>query len=582
MIDSKIIDEIREKSDIVSIVSDYVALRKRGRNYLALCPFHSEKTPSFTVSQEKQLYHCFGCGEGGNAISFMMKIDNLSFQEAVKHLADKAGVACEISGGAPSKERSANQLLYEINLAAGEFFRAQLPKSDTAVEYVKKRGLDKEALASSGIGYSLESWDALYRHLTSKGYLPKDIEKAGLIIPRDGTSSFYDRFRNRLMIPVRDIKGRTVGFGARSLDGSDPKYLNSPDSPVYNKGNILYGLDKAKDAIKENDSVLIVEGYMDQIACFNNGFRNTVASSGTALTVNHAKVLQRSTANFILVFDSDTAGSLATERSIELLGQIGIYPKIAPLSGGKDPDEIIKKEGKEKFAALIGSAVPWMKYKIGKITGRHNIKEAEGKSKALKEAAPVLARETDAVIQKEYIKSLAAALNIDSDTVTAEVKRLGYFRKNPFSGRSEPIKKPSSGTPKAEKAVIRLSAEDWKLRKIASAELSPSDFLDDSNRSIFLIIASAEETLDASRIVDLIEDDGAKARFSEIMLDEGEPENREKAMSDCIGAIKSNRVKVKLEEIRAQIRAAEEKQDLGALEALQSEYKKYHAEIRAI
>ena len=582
MIAENIVNEIREKADIVSIVSDYVALKKRGRNYLALCPFHSEKTPSFTVSQEKQLFHCFGCGEGGNVISFVMKIDNLSFREAVKHLADKVGIACDIpASGSSGEKASQNQVLFDINRVAAEFFASQLKGSPTATDYLAKRGLEKAAVEEFGLGYSLESWDGLYRHLTGKGFLPRDIEKAGLAIPREGTSTYYDRFRNRLMIPVKDIKGRTVAFGARSLDGSDPKYLNSPESPVYNKSAILYGLDKAKDRIKKDDSVLIVEGYMDQITCFSSGFSNTVASSGTSLTINHAKVLQRFTSNFILVFDSDAAGSLATERSIELLGQIGIYPRIAPLSGGKDPDEIIRKDGKNKFASFISSAVPWMKYKLDRILSRHSIKEAEGKSKAVKEAAAVLAKETDAVIQKEYIKYLAALLNLDTDTVTSEVKRLGYFRRNFSPGSSGTLKKPVSGILSAEKTVIRLAAEDAGLRGTAVNELKAEDFSDESNRAIFDAVASSGTGDPLPVIVDRLDDQSVKARFSEIMLDESETEDREKAMADCIGVIRSGRVRGKMEELRTRIRSAEEAHDLVTLSALQQEYQKYHGEIRA-
>ena len=584
MIENTTIDEIRSRADIVTVVSDYVALKKRGKNYLGLCPFHSEKTASFTVSQEKQLFHCFGCSEGGNVFSFIMKMEKVPFAESAKILADKLGITLKEGERASGRETSSNQKLTEILEFAVKFYEKQLPRSESAVAYITKRGLSKETLSAFRIGYSPESWDSLYRYLVIEGFLPKDIEKAGLIIPREGNTSYYDRFRNRLMIPIFDHKGKPIAFGARSLDGSEPKYINSPESPLYNKGSVLYGLDLSKEHIREQDSVLIMEGYMDVISAYSAGFRNVVASSGTALTAAHAKLLQRLTANFVLVFDSDAAGSQATERSISLLGDIAIYPKIAELSGGKDPDEIIRKEGPERFASLLGSAVPWLKYRIEKISGKYDLKEVEGKAKALKESAAVIAKEKDPVIRDGYIKLLSLMLNIDTESVSSEVKRLGYYGRSAPTGRREPINKPLSKLIKAEMALIKLAVEDPDSRRLITGELNSGDFADAGTRQIFEMIAALPPVIEgnvAPAIIDSLADEGAKKLFSSIMFDESELEDRDRALSDCINVIKMNKLKDRLDGLRTRIFEAEKKADTDTLSSLQGEYKKCHEEMRA-
>mgnify|MGYP000898293788 FL=1 len=576
------IEELRQKADIVEVASDYMALKKRGKNHLALCPFHSEKTPSFTVSQEKQLFHCFGCGEGGNVFSFLMKIENISFWEAAKILADKYSVDLNIPDFKPGQDFSRKKLLFDITAEAADFFCRQLSGSKTASDYISSRGLKEKAVSFFRIGYSPEGWDGLYRHLLSKGFMPKDIEAAGLILPRaDRENSYYDRFRNRLMIPVFDIKGNIAGFGARSLDGAEPKYLNSPDSPVYNKSNILYGLNFSKEEIKKQDSVLIVEGYMDLIACFSAGIKNAAASSGTALTSSHAKTLQRLTDNFYLVFDGDNAGSLATERSISLLKELDIYPKVVLLKGGKDPDEIIKKEGPDGFRDLIANAIPWIEYKIRRAISRHNTKEAEGKSKALKECALILSAEKDAVIRKEYARSVASKLGIDAETVVSEIKR-GAFYSGSVS-RSSALKKPEPKHLAAEKMILKFASEDKDSLDIIKKDLAPDDFSDDNFRAIFGMLLSVADSApdDMTATVAQRLDEATGKVFSGLMLEEFEFDNREKAMEDCVNVLKARRITKKMSDLRDRIGEAEKRSDFQAISALQEEYKKYHGEMRA-
>lgn len=575
------IEEIRQKADIVDVVSDYVALKKRGKNHLALCPFHSEKTPSFTVSQDKQLFHCFGCGEGGNVFSFLMKIENISFWEAAKVLADKYSVLLDIPDLKPGQDASKKRLFFDITSTAADFFAAQIPLSKTASDYVKTRGLSGDSIAFFKLGFAPEGWDNLYRHLLSKGFMPKDIEAAGLILPRaDRENSYYDRFRNRLMIPVFDIKGNVAGFGARSLDGAEPKYLNSPDSPIYNKSNILYGLNFSKEEIKKQDSVLIVEGYMDLIACFSTGVKNVAASSGTALTSSHAKTLQRLTNNFSLVFDSDKAGSMATDRTISLLREIEIYPKVVTLEGGKDPDEVIRKQGPEKFRKLAENAVPWLRYRIDAAIGRHNIKEAEGKAKAVKETAQILSAEKDPVLRKEYSKLAASRLGVDTEAIETQIRRESFY--NGYPSRSGQIKSPSPKGRTAEKMLIKFASESGEALSKIKSTLAPEDFSDNKFRAVFsaLLSYNGGGPDSAASIVEELDEETRKS-FAGIMLEDFEFDNREKAMEDCIKVLKAGRIKDRMQKLRVKISDAETRSDLSDVLRLQEEYKKCHDEIRA-
>ncbi len=581
MIKDSILDEIRNKADIVSVVGDYVALRKRGRNYLALCPFHSEKTPSFTVSQEKQLFHCFGCGEGGNVFTFVMKHENVSFVEAAKILADKLGIAFDAPVAGHGQVPSETQKLYDILEEAAKFYEHELRRSASAVDYAKKRGLTKNAVISFRIGYSPEGWDGLYKHLAGKGFHPKDIERAGLIIPREGQSTYYDRFRNRLMFTITDIKGRPIGFGARSMDGSEPKYLNSPDSPVYNKSNVLFGLYQAKEAVRAKKQALIMEGYMDVVASHTAGFENSVASSGTSLTINQMKALQRLTSEFVLVFDADSAGSAASDKSIDMLREIGIYPKVALLHGGKDPDEVIKNKGKEHFASLIADAVPWLRFKLEKAVSAVNLNEVESRAKAARDCAAILALVSDHVIRNEYAKTFAGRLNVDQETLLAEIKRHSYYGRNRTGRRDEPIKKPDSKVAKAERTVIRLSLESKEALDRTLSEISADDLTDDVRKRIFSAMAGlTEDDFVNSAVFDRMEDEEAQRALSEIIIDDTDILDKEKTLQDCINVIKGNMLARKSLELRRRISEAEKNNDLAALAELQKEYKQHHEQIR--
>jgi len=316
MVSENIIEEIRNKTDIVSVVSEYVQLKKRGKNYLGLCPFHSEKTASFTVSPEKQIFHCFGCHEGGNVFTFLMKIENISFGEALAELGSKSGVTLPKPEKASAAKNEQDQI-YPVMQIAAKFFEANLlVPGNLAIEYLSARGIATKTCQMYALGYSLPEWDALFKHLIAKGVSPLLMEKCGLVLPREGqTNSYYDRFRNRLMIPIRDQRGRIIAFGGRSIGSDEPKYLNSPETPLFEKGRELYGLFQAQKAIRAGQQVLVVEGYMDVVALAQHGVEYAVATLGTATTPYHVQKLLRLAEHIVFCFDGDKAGQRAAWRA---------------------------------------------------------------------------------------------------------------------------------------------------------------------------------------------------------------------------------------------------------------------------
>ncbi|MFA6431853.1 MAG: DNA primase, partial [Candidatus Margulisiibacteriota bacterium] len=455
LIPAEKIEEIRNKADIVNIISEYVPIKKRGRNYLGLCPFHSEKTASFTVSPEKQLFHCFGCGEGGNSITFLMKIENFSFAEAVKELGSKVGIAVE-HDEKEGQSRGEKEKLLEVMLLAFKFYRSCLDDKDgeKAREYIRQREISKDVAGLFGIGSAPNSWDALFNFLFSRGVSQTLMEKAGLVIPKEGGSGCFDRFRGRLMFPVMDIRGNVVAFSGRSLDNNDPKYLNSPDSAIYHKGEILFGLNFAKDEMKKEKTGILVEGNIDLVTLHQAGIKNSVAPLGTALTPTHAKVLARFIETAVLAFDSDVAGVNATDRSAAILNEAGIRTKVAVFEGAKDPDEFIKKEGAEKFREIINSALPFIEFKIRNMAKKVDLKNIESRSKLIKDYGKLLLLEKDPFIQQEYAKLAALITGSEAENILADIRKESYYKGIGSRKLRQTTEKPQSKILEAEKNLI--------------------------------------------------------------------------------------------------------------------------------
>jgi len=581
MIPSQIIEEIRNKADIVKVVSEYVKIRKRGKNYLGLCPFHSEKDPSFTVSPEKQLFHCFGCNEGGNVFAFIMKMENIGFAEAVEELGAKLGISVpKASGKGPSKTEK--DKYYQVVLLAAKYYKSCLEEEQgkAARDYLKKRGITDKTRNAFGLGYAPPGWDNLFKHLISRGVAPALTERSGLALPREGKSGYYDRLRNRLIFPIFDQRSRVVAFGGRGLGDEEPKYLNSPDTLIYRKGETVYGLNFSKESIKQSKTAVLVEGNFDLITPFQAGITNIAATMGTALTVFQCKLLSRYADTIVLAFDADSAGGVAAERSVELLKGQGLRVKVAELSGGKDPDEIVSKQGAEALKKILSSALPFLEFKIRRILSRHDLREIEGRSRALREIASVLSQEKDDFVQREYAKLSASQLKTDADTVLAEVRRNQHYRSSRGDVLRRTTRKPSSKIAEAEKNLIGLAAQDREILNLMKEQMTVEEFSLPEAKAVaeMLFAADLEGAEEISHfLLENLPDENAKKFLSRVLFSEhlAQKEKKLDIFNDCVDVIKKERGKNKVEELKLEIKEAEKagetKKVAELLSALKSE-----------
>lgn len=405
-----IADIVLQNCDIVSVISRYTPLKKAGRNHKALCPLHGEKTPSFVVSEEKQVFHCFGCGAGGSAIQFIMQMEKLEFIEAVELLAEQCGLDLapyQTKQSSPGAGRELQQL-QEVVRAAAVYYLRQLQRTpNPGNSYLTGRGLSEALIREFGLGFAPEGWDNLLKHLQSQGCDLKLMEKAGLIVARDNRTGHYDRFRNRVMFPIQDARGKVIGFGGRVMDDSTPKYLNSPESPLFDKGKTLYGFHIARKHTDESGGLILVEGYMDVVSLHQHGIRNVSATLGTAMTPQHAAVVRRTCSEVVLAYDSDNAGVKATLRGLEILEEAGLRARVLELEGFKDPDEFIKARGAEAFRDRVKNAVPGTGFILKQIAGRYNLESGYDQLRYLDEAMNVLRRLKNTVERETYIHELS-------------------------------------------------------------------------------------------------------------------------------------------------------------------------------
>lgn len=565
MIPPEVIDDIRNRSDIVSVISEYVALKKRGRNYLGLCPFHSEKTASFTVSAEKQMFHCFGCGEGGNIFSFLMKIENIGFAEAVAELGEKLGIKVgkPLTGSgvaAPEKEK-----LYSVMLLAARFFRAAFESGSgkPARDYLEGRGVKAEAAKTFGLGFAPAAWDDLFKHLIARGAAPELIERAGLTLPRENRDGYYDRFRNRLIFPVCDSRGRVVAFSGRALDNSEPKYLNSPDTPVYRKGDTIFGLNLAKERIKKEKFAVLVEGNLDTVTVHQAGILNVAAPLGTALTAAQCKLLARSADTIVLAFDADAAGEAAAERSAEIIRAQGMKVKVVSFTGAKDPDELIRKSGAESFKAAIDQALPYLEFKLRRLISKFNLNDIEARGQALKEAARLLSAEKDGFTQAEYAKLAAGLLKVDSEALQAEIKRQGYYGGGAEKNLRRVTEKPGSRRAAAERKLIALAVDSPGTLRTIKQELAEGDFHTPEAAAVARVLFGAELAGDGNfsqSVLDKLTDEAVRNYLTGAVLSE-HLEKPGEVMRDCIAVIRSESARNRVNDLKEALRAAEQTGD---------------------
>ena len=460
----ELIEEIKNSNDIVDVISQYVNLKRSGRNFFGLCPFHKEKSPSFSVSPDKQIFHCFGCGAGGNVIHFISKIENADFKEAIGILANRAGIELPtLNNYEDNKTALLKSKVYEINQIAAEFYHQNLykPMSKIGQEYIKKRKLDNRTLKSFLIGYS-GNFDELYRILKQKGFTEEEILASSLVNKTDD-GKYIDRFRKRVMFPIQDTRNKVIAFGGRVTDDSKPKYINSPENIVYSKGRHLFGLNVAKRGELKN--IIIVEGYMDAISLYQRGITNVVASLGTALTEAQGRLLRRYSERVTIGYDSDGAGQAATLRGLEILQNIGCDVRILQISGAKDPDEYVIKYGPERFLKCVEQAISLVEFKVKMLKQSLNLDNINDKIKFLNQVAKILSNVTNSIERELYVEKIANEYNVSKEAIYGEVNKLIYAKNTGEKTLEKPIVKKEikkekqeidSSTTKRENLIIYL------------------------------------------------------------------------------------------------------------------------------
>jgi DNA primase len=539
-------EEIRQRINIVDVVSEYVALKHGGKSFKGLCPFHAEKTPSFTVSEEFQSWHCFGCSEHGDVFSFLMKIENLTFAEALERLAKRAGVELERFEG---QQVSRKDQLAKVNTLAAAYYTALLKRSSAALDYLRERGLADQTIEQFHLGFAAPAWDGLLRYLTERRVDLNVAAEAGLIIKND-RGGFYDRFRQRIVFPILDIQERIIGFGGRALGEEQPKYLNSPETPLFSKTRSLYGLNLARKSISDGEFAIVVEGYMDVIAVHQAGFSNCVATLGTALTLEHIGVLSRYTKKVVLSYDADSAGMNAALKGAAMFDEAECDVRIVRLPRGDDPDSLLRKGQVSEFAAAISGALPIVDYKLRILREKYDLSDPAGRASMLKEAVHLLADLRTGVERDKFIVRLAKYHpNFESGTTRAEdvirrdVEQLIQRRRGDRTALG--AVRAGSGLDKVERIVLGLVIRGGAEADAISQSLTADDFSSDQTRAAAQSVFGMFARKRGIYLPELLENsDAVLSRFlSEIaMQDDKEPVN-ETVLQDYLSKIKNSRLK---------------------------------------
>jgi len=564
------LEEIKDRVSIVEVISDYVSLKKAGKNYKGLCPFHSEKTPSFMVNEEKQIFHCFGCNTGGNVFNFLMKMDRLSFPEAARGLARRYGIdlpKIKISE-ADKEENLKREWLFELNELAASYYHNLLineKEGKEAREYLRQRGIGNDVIIDHRVGYAQNSWDGLLKFLLKKGVPLSRVSEVGLIIPKKA-QGFYDRFRRRMIFPIINIHGKVIGFGGRVLDNTLPKYLNSPESSIYNKSNSLYGLKVAKDFIRSEDKVIVVEGYFDLLSLNQYGIKNVAATLGTSLTTGHIRILRRYTNNIITVFDADEAGEKAAARSLDILLKHGASPKIAVLPSGFDPDSFVKKVGEEGFKEIIAGSMPLIEFAINEVIKRHDASSVEGKVKIIEDVTPILAKIENKIERDIYIQRVSNRLGIKEDTIVSQLrktkKRGSVLQEKGVQFMDEDI---------VEKLLLKLMLLNNEVVHKIQEEAIIEEFVNKQYKEIGLLLLeefNRQGRIDSGKVINCLEDENSKSLISQLSIEKESIEDVPKILKDCMNKIRMHKVDEEIKILDIKIKEAEEKKD----EVLQREF----------
>lgn len=567
----EVLQEIRQRVDLVELVAEHVQLRPQGRNLVGRCPFHDDRSPSFSVSPEKQVFYCFGCQASGDAFSFVMRREGLDFAGAVAWLAKRAGVQLPERASSPAalRQRRRQDELAEALAAAASYYHEVLCRSPVAEEaraYLRRRGVSDATRDRFGLGYAPPG-DVTGRVLAAKGYGPDLLEEAGLLVrsPRGGR---HDRFRGRIMFPIRDDRERVVGFGGRVLGDGVPKYLNSPETILFSKRRLLFALDVARRAIRETGRAVVVEGYMDAIAAHQHGFANVVAALGTALSEEQALLLRRHTAQVVIAFDADAAGAQATLRGLEIFRRLGCDVRVAVVPEGKDPDEFLRARGGAAFGAVLEQALPLIEYVFECAAAREDLTSVTGKVNAVRALVPYLAGEENAVAQAGYIQRLAGRLGIPEESLRLEVhkyirsrlanKGRSYNKRNDWDTKRGPAPvaagvEPAAGTAAAERRLLGLLVREPGLREAVRRRVDPADFEVEAHRA--LAEALWEEGRAADEILDRVDDPVVRDLAAALLMEEEGEADPIRVAEDCVSRIERRRWQRRLEALDREMAA---------------------------
>lgn len=564
-----IIDQVRLSIDIVDIVGDHVALTRRGKNFVGLCPFHDDSTPSLNVSQEKQIYKCFACGAGGNSFTFLRDIENISFIEAVRQLADRAGIALPDAKPADPDQQEVFDQLYRANELAVKYFHHLLTQDEKAADamaYLEKRGINRDIIDAFSLGYAPDQWDGFLQVATRRGFSPQILERAGLVLHREKGGGFYDRFRNRITFPIHAATGRPVAFGARALDPDEQaKYINSPETPVYNKSATLYGLWRDRDAIRDAGTALVVEGYMDLIALAQYNIENAVASSGTALTPDHARLLRRYAPKTILIFDGDTAGATAAMRGIGSLFEVGLEVRVVTLPEDHDPDSYVRAHGPDGLLRLTENAAPAIDFLIEQFAQRDDLSTVDGKTRTANALAELIGRITDSALKQFLIKDIAEKIGIDEEILIG-IAQTQRRTTRPQNGQPEP--ESYDTRPRSERELLTFMMQHPETADSVFKQISPDNFTNSVYRQIATMIASnrqQKQSIEAAHLINQCNDNRLSRILTDLSLEIGiENPNIDVPIRDYIHKFQLKSLESEIERIEKQLRQPLSPDDLRA------------------
>ncbi|MDF1579963.1 MAG: DNA primase [Desulfuromonadales bacterium] len=564
------IQEIRERVDIVEVISSYLPLKRSGANHQGLCPFHGEKTPSFNVNSPRQIFHCFGCGVGGNVFTFLMRMEGLTFPEAIRRLGEQVGIEVEQEEATPAEiaRRKEREQFDLVNEEACNFYQHLLldaPEGEPARRYLKARGYDRAAAESYRLGYAPEQWEMLARHLATRKFDPRISRQLGLIRPGKEGRGDYDLFRGRLLFPILDVTGKVVAFGGRVLDDSLPKYINSPESPVYSKGRVLFGLFQAKEAMRRAGEVIIVEGYFDQLALNRSELGHALATCGTALTPDHARLLKRYTERVVLLFDQDKAGQQATFRAMDALFPGGLPVLVATLPDNADPDSFLQEQGADALRAQLAQAVPALDYFIATQLGACG-DDVEAKARAVEAVIAKIKLLTSDVEQQLYLHQLADRSGLDERFLHSKLGRRSSATRSaaaPSRNVSPPLKAypvvapPRDATARAQEWLLCLLLTDVDMRRKLFAVGVENLFFMEPYRSLALVAAASADAdnFDEQRLQDRLTPEQTELLSGILILEESVADcDRDALIADCRQAAEKYRLRQRLNDVKEQLK----------------------------